>query len=69
MDLRAALKQYLALGNELFPRLRSAEASTLTKTELQTLRVQLYILDAETRVLEQQQNKSEMAGPSQTEHS
>jgi hypothetical protein len=69
MDLRTALKQYLALGNELSPRLRSVEASTLTKTELQTLRVQLYILDAETRVLEQQHNKSEMTGPSQTEHS
>jgi len=34
MDLRAVLKQYLSLGNELFPRLRSVEASQLTKAEL-----------------------------------
>jgi hypothetical protein len=69
MDLRAALKQYLSLGNELFPRLRSVEASQLTKAELHMLRVQLYILDAEVRLLEQHQNKSENTDLSETEHS
>lgn len=69
MDLRKALQQYLTLGNELFPRLRSVEASTLTKTDLHMLRVQLYILDTEARILEQHQNKSENTGPSQAEHS
>jgi hypothetical protein len=69
MDLRSALKHYLSLGNELFPRLRSIEASQLTKAELHSLRVQIYILDAEFRLLEQQLNKSENTGPSQAEHS
>jgi hypothetical protein len=62
MDLRDAVKQYLSLGNDLFPRLKSVEGPTLTKGELHAFRVQLYILDTELRLLEQKQKESENTG-------
>ena len=67
MDLRDAVSDYVSLGNELFYRLRSSEGPTLSKADLQILRVQLYILDTEARALEKLQNQSEDTDPPQTE--
>lgn len=63
MDIRRAVSEYVTLGDALFHRLTSHEATMLTPADLQMLRVQLYILDTEAKSLERKQNENDATNP------
>ena len=60
MDLRRTLSEYVHRENDLYHRLRSSEAETLTAVDLHVLKAQLYLLNCEVdklRTLQKTESK------------